>query len=63
VAWAKTQGLTGKYGGEITDSTASSLLRNELLKGWIEVPDFQVSRRADFEPIVTRSYGTERKEY
>ena len=53
VTWAKAQGLTGKMGGEITDSTASKLLRNELLKGWIEVPDFQVSRQADFEPIVT----------
>jgi len=53
VEWAKLHGLVGRRGGVLTDSTASKVLRNPLYKGWVDAPDFGVSRQADFAPIVS----------
>jgi DNA invertase Pin-like site-specific DNA recombinase len=46
-------GLTTRRGRPVPSQTFDALLRNRVYIGQIDVPDFNVSTRGDFEPLVT----------
>jgi len=46
-------GLTTRRGRPVPSQTFDALLRNRIYIGQIDVPDFNVSTRGDFEPLVT----------
>ena len=46
-------GLTTRRGRPVPSQTFDAMLRNRVYIGQIDVPDFNVSTRGDFEPLVT----------
>jgi len=46
-------GLTTRRGRPVPSQTFDAMLRNRVYIGQIDVPDFGVSTRGDFEPLVT----------
>jgi len=46
-------GLRTKRGRPVPSQTFDALLRNRVYIGQSDVPDFSVSTRGDFEPLVT----------
>ena len=52
LAWARLQGLRGKYGARITVQTASRLLRTHTYAARLEMPKWGISMKGDWEPIV-----------
>jgi site-specific DNA recombinase len=46
-------GLKTRPGKPVPSQTVDAMLRNRVYIGLIDVPDFGISRRGDFEPLVT----------
>jgi len=46
-------GLTTRRGKAVPSQTFDAMLRNRVYIGVIDVPDFNVSTRGDFEPLIT----------
>ncbi len=46
-------GLVTRRGAPVPPQTFDGMLRNKVYVGWIEVPDYGVSTRGDFESLVT----------
>src|SRR5947209_3011887 len=47
-------GLKTRRGKPVPSQTFEAMLRNRVYIGLIDVPDFGISRRGDFEPLVTK---------
>src|SRR5262249_14052729 len=46
-------GLTTRRGKPVPSQTFDAMLRNRVYVGQVDVPDFNVSKRGDFEPLIT----------
>src|SRR3954454_23904713 len=51
----KTLGLTPRRGKPVPSQTFDAMLRNRAYIAQIDVPEFGISRRGDFEPLITDS--------
>ena len=49
----RTWGLTNRRGKQLTSQAIGMLLRNRLYAGIVDVPEYGVRKRGDFDPLIT----------